>query len=357
MMPSENVPSDHSASVARIFRGEEFEGTGFLVSPDCVLTCFHVVDRHRDKPLGVRLSDGTIRNGALEAISETEVHDLALIRISGLQARNPVCFLIGLKTHHEKALCKLSWQAIGYDSRDSETFLSGASVCREPAFQWDSKTGTLLDVQVNLGLPSGFSGAPVLVEIPGEILCIGIATQGGIDSAKSRIRLADCVVGFLQESRLEVRSQDASIALPKAPALSRWRVNSPAGEKQNHTRMWVAAIGLLAAVVIAFAGLYVFPKFAHDENRVVQNTQTANQPVVPPPPFYRARIMMYSSATPPKFYVNKKLATVDGYDGRTATFRLHPGTYQVEADYLDRICTAVISVTRDMGTEAECHLK
>jgi cell division protein FtsN len=111
---------------------------------------------------------------------------------------------------------------------------------------------------------------------------------------------------------------------------------------------------LLVAVV--FAGLYLFLKLQHDAK---PNTpQTANTgPVLPPLPRYRVQIMMYSRSTPPQLYVNKEPSALDGYDGRTATLRLHPGSYEVEADYIDRICTAVVSVTHDMSTEAECHLK
>lgn len=358
-MRTENARNDYSSVVARIFRGETCFGTGFLVHSDRVLTCLHVTERDRDKLLRVRLNGGGFEAGVVEA--KSEAHDLALIPVSAQEARTPVCFLIGLKTHHENALRKLNWQAIGYNLRDSETFLSVASVCREPAFQWDNKTGTLLDVQVNLGLPAGFSGGPVFIETRGKTLCLGISTLGGEDRDKSRIRLADCIVGFLKESGLAVESRDANEVLgPKEiPAvLAQQQAISNGVGKRNRFWRWMATIGLPAAAF--FAGLYLFLKPAPNVIPPRQQFVEPDQKRVsgtPALPFYKVQIMMYSSATPPQLYVNKKRAKLDGYDGRTATLRLHPGSYQVEADYIDRICTAIVPVTGDLSTEAECHLK
>ncbi|SRR6266481_708920 len=363
-MGLENARSDHSSVVVRIFRGDVCLGTGFLVHPDHILTCDHVTDRGTDEPLKVRFADGGFQAGVVEAVSEA--HDLALIRIPKQQARTPVCFLKGLKVHHENALRKLNWRAIGYDLRDSEVFLSAASAGREPAFQWDDKTGTLLDVQVDLGLPSGFSGGPVSIEARGKALCIGISTRGGLDSVRSRIRLADCIVGFLEKSGLEVASQDASETFgPREipPAIARQRPNSNEGRKQNRLWLWLATISLAAAA--ACAGIYLVQKLLPEKPSITRPLEAPPNMgkrgnLKPEPtvlPFYRVQIMMYSSATPPQLRINKKPVTPAEYNGRTAVIRLHPGIYQVDAYYPDKICTAVVSVTRDMNTEAECHLK
>lgn len=363
-MGFENSCDDPSVDVARIFRGDVCIGTGFLVSPDRVLTCSHVTDLDPDKLLRVRLAGGGFLSGIVEATSEA--HDLALIRIPGQEARKPLCFLTGLKRSHEDTLRSLTWLAIGYDLRDSETFLSAASVGVDPKFQWDNKTETLLEVQVDLGLPNGFSGAPVLIGIPGTTLCIGIATQGGVDRPKTRIRLVDCIVGFLQGSGLDVESQDASEALePKAISAALARQKQTTKDRAKQHRSWTWATAICLAAVAAFAGLYLFPK--PKPNVIPKPEPTPNlvskEPIPAPPkhvslqPFYTVQIMMYSSATPPQLRINKKPATLEGYDGRTATLRLHPGIYQVDANYLDRICTARVSVTRDLSTEAECQLK
>jgi S1-C subfamily serine protease len=349
-METEDADNDRNSFVARIFRDETFIGTGFLVHADRILTCFHVTkDLDIKETLKVRLSGGTLHTGRV--VGTNEAYDLALIEIPMQAARTPVRFLIGLKTEHEGTLRQLNWQAIGYDLRDSETFLSVASVGHEPAFQWDSKTGTLLEVQVNLGLPVGFSGGPVLVEVGENTFCLGISTLGGTDRPKSRIRLADCIVGFLQGCGLALKTQAVHEVFPSLP---RQRSSCNAG-KRNRSWRWVAAVGLLA--VAAFAGLYPFLKPAPRQPSLAKEQTPV--PATTVLPFYQVKIMLYSSNAPPQLYINKKRATLDAYDGRTATLHLHPGNYRVEADYdsIDKICTATVSVPRDLSTEAECHLR
>lgn len=337
-MGTGSTRNDHSSVVVRIFRGDMCMGTGFFVRPDHVLTCFHVIDGETDKPLRLKLVGDTFQTGVVEATSEA--HDLALIRIPCPQAAAPVCFLIGLKTQYENVLRNLNWQAIGYDLRDSDTFLSAASAGREPAFQWDNKTGTLLDVQVNLGLPAGFSGGPVFIETQGKTLCLGISTLGGMDRDKSRIRLADCIVGFLEESGVEAASLDAYDVFPReiAPKLARPRPTIHDERKPGRFWMWAAALGLASAVCV---GLYFYVKPA----------------VVTPDPSYKVQILLASSTIPPKLLINRELRAPESYDGQNAIFRMRRGKYQIEADYPDKTCAAEVTVTGDLSTKADCKTK
>jgi hypothetical protein len=221
-----------------------------------------------------------------------------------------------------------------------------------------------MDVQVNLGLPAGFSGGPVLIEVQRRTFCLGISTLGGEDRPMSRIRLGDCIVGFLQESGLEVEMKDADEVFKtdktfKArevdPRLAQQPANIVGPVKPDHFWRWAASLALL--VVAAFAGFYHSLKPALNQPAIAPHPTPV--PAVTVLPSYQVKIALYSSNTPPQLFINKKQAILNAYDGRTATLLLHPGNYRVEANYdsVDKICTAIISVPRDLSTEAECHLK
>jgi hypothetical protein len=167
------------------------------------------------------------------------------------------------------------------------------------------------------------------------------------------------LIGAIQATPLRQMSEEGKNPNIALTAGREQRQNREDVKKQKRSWILVAVIGLVVATT--FAGRYLFlkPMPIPVPPKPIDTGQTAAPSKTPSPtlPFYRVQIMMYTSATPPQLRIGKKPVALDGYDGRTATLRLHPGSYQVDAYYLDRICTAVISVTRDMSTEAECHLK
>jgi hypothetical protein len=194
--------------VARIESAGEFLGTGILIAPQYVVTCFHVVGPEemvqRDYVLFFGSGKDSVeqRPGAVEAVSPS--HDLALLRLDECATGRPVQLVRGLTTSPERDLSALEWHVLGYSRRDARHFLRSVRMESPRHFSSDHQSGVLIDAQVGGGLHAGFSGGPVVLVGKGAWLCLGMACLGGEGAATSRIILADCIVGFLEKRNVEI---------------------------------------------------------------------------------------------------------------------------------------------------------
>jgi hypothetical protein len=365
------VSGTDRASIARIKSEGEFMGTGILVAPDYVLTCDHVVRAGDDELPKVTVELGEVRDGRVVAFSDS--HDLALIHLAYPVQGEPVQFVAGLKKGHTRALLDASWEAVGYSVRDSQDFLRNYPINGTLFIAHDESSGSLLDAQSEGGLPEGISGSPLFIETAGYKACVGMAYYGGEYAAKSRVILADCIVGFLEYCRVNMATpihaddflgrQDALKGKPRRvpPVLG----SQPPTKKTNQPQSpkpWIAAG--LAVVLVLLAGLIywvnrprsIAPQSVERPYELVR--QTPNKETSPPKavPRFEVTIRTYMGADTPRFSINGKIARPDQYDPGKAVFNLAAGSYEVRAEYPDQTCIAFFSVPAVKQTEAQCHL-
>src|SRR5205823_8110636 len=204
---------DHR-SIARIFLMEgdsaEFRGTGFLVTPQHVVSCAHVLCGHiqwteekaegpHDQMADVSLSFGEnpesddCRMGTRVICSKP---DLALITLDKPVRSHPVRLVSGLTSDHKAALTHAKKHVIGFSQMEDS--LQDRDVEGRLGFIAEFHTQRVRRIQVNGGLLRGMSGSPFLVESGGEAVCLGLAFLGGDGASRSCLIAAGTMIEFLQ---------------------------------------------------------------------------------------------------------------------------------------------------------------
>ncbi len=133
-------------------------GTGYLIRPDIVLTCCHVVEGAAPEQISLRFPHGTHQASILVADAET---DCAL-----LQLAQPVAGVKPLRLASEVAKKGSEWECYGFPAATFESGLlidgrvhdpNGQDLQGRPAI-------VLQSLQISAGVAMrGFSGSPVLV--------------------------------------------------------------------------------------------------------------------------------------------------------------------------------------------------
>jgi hypothetical protein len=213
---------DHS-SITKIFvEGDEpgtFRGTGFLVAPDCVLTCAHVLDEYIDdndsgagwvpppgfepiEPHRIRVRDelepSTFRTAVLV---KWDLPDLAMIWLEEPMAGPPLRLMSGLKSEHESVLSTISACVIGFSQSEGGKLIRRRVqelISSDLEFPGDG----LLNIQMGGGLHNSMSGSPLLLPLGDGTVCAGMAQMGGEGRVVSRVILANTLVRFLTENNL-----------------------------------------------------------------------------------------------------------------------------------------------------------
>lgn len=188
-----------------------FLGTGFQVGAKHILTSRHVVmeprqyGTSRDIPVSELLLDWGPDSEAIhvnQLICDTSM-DLALAELKSESDRDSACFLRSVMPKHELYLRAHDRFTFGYVASGRKRSLRRYKVQFDLS-GFDRATGTLEDIQFHGGLPDGFSGAPILVELDGKWACVALAYLGGERAATSRLIAADPILEFLRASRLEL---------------------------------------------------------------------------------------------------------------------------------------------------------
>ncbi len=205
----------------------EFLGSGFLVAPDQVLTCRHVVQKQT--PYGqstehvlttpaVQAGDGPWVPVVNTAVALTA--DLALLTL-GTELAVPSLppFLWGISQAVSERLRTAHLLVIGYTQRDAQGPLWRhplQDLWLLPSVREDS--GLLSEVQLHGGIPAGCSGSPVLLPLGEHWAYAGIVYLGGERSATSRLILADPVVEFLHHIGLHAITRLDAVRALAGPA-------------------------------------------------------------------------------------------------------------------------------------------
>lgn len=251
---------DHR-SIARIFLVEgdsaEFRGTGFLVAPQHVVSCAHVLCGHtqwtkekaegpHDQIANVSLSFGENpgpddRRMGIKFVCDKP--DLALITLDKPVRSQPVRLVSGLTSDHKTALTQVKRQVIGFSQM--EDTLQYRDVEGRLGFIADFHTQRVRRIQVNHGLSHGMSGSPFLVESGGEAVCFGLAFLGGDGASMSCLIAAGTVIEFLQRCDVAPEIVEASgfFRYDEEANVARWEnILSPT---------WIRASGVAAFIFLS----------------------------------------------------------------------------------------------------------
>jgi hypothetical protein len=221
--------------VVPIFRRERFLGTGLVVGPGRVLTCSHVVRPDPTAPLDQPddPAEDLLAGGApVEAVWADNVLDLALLAVAAVPQVEEPLFL--LRPPRGSPLIAVGFQP---DPR-------GVSLDRTRQFsivQEQFSDGQLVGLQIPGGIPHGFSGGPVVVEVGRQQLVVGLTQLGGAERASSRLLATHRIAGFLKQHGIEARVRER-ISWNQLLALF-----------ATQRRFQAAATAVVAALVLAFS--------------------------------------------------------------------------------------------------------
>jgi hypothetical protein len=150
----------------------------------------------------------------------------------------------------------------------------------------------------------------------------------------------------------------------------------PPSKTDGWTKAGVIFGGL--CVVATIAGWQYFQnRFTRDTappNQIVNFYPDAKNPKSPKPAqpsmdaagspkpsstLHQIKIKFYDGLNTPDFFVgdNKKPLQPSAYESGTATFLLAAGTYKIQAEYPDHICSKIVTVPSQELLPADCTLK
>lgn len=212
----------NEGSIAKIVSCEgesrQFRGTGFLVTKNHVVTCWHVFPTHyEDETVHLELHFGrqgdpaAIRNGKLVAF---DLNDLALIELEIPAASEPLFLISNLTQKHETVLSRMRGTVDGFSQPAGVP--AKRSVKGAVTFHWNSGTQQLLSIQVEGALSYGMSGSPLIVESGGFGACMGIARLGGDGAARSSFIGPQVLLDFVAKHNISPRIILATDWLAKA---------------------------------------------------------------------------------------------------------------------------------------------
>jgi len=186
---------------------DSFLGTGLLIAPQFVLTCYHVVAEfcHRSasgKPdSGIRTYVGEPHQVVTASVVKADsALDLALLRLDApLDGLPSMPFLMNLNAVFIERIRSWPLFASGYAEHRSGGKQTLHSLAGLKTTGVHSGSGTIEDLQADGGVPTGFSGGPALVRLPGGALaCLGLVFLGGERSSTTRIRPTDVLLEFIR---------------------------------------------------------------------------------------------------------------------------------------------------------------
>ena len=333
--------------------GTELMGSAIRVAEDVLLSCSHCLERY-DEALkrirGARLE--TIGGNMLTVRARDPENDLVL-----LQANKPLttsAASLVFQTGKPSSTAQLSIsgypgrfegkQVLAYD--DARILLTGTSV----------SNGSLYDFQFTGGLADGVSGAAVFNWAGDGWRCVGMARLGRMDTGQSRGIGAGLIVSFLEAHEVHVTVvNDNSPSEPVKSPDSTLRAGG-AG-----IWWWISGGAVVFAMMAAgtIATYYSAPRQGGSDISHNSTTLTVSPPkqTVQPAKMTEVKIVVYNGNDFPKFTINGKVHRADQYEGGVATFHLASGSYDIKAEYEDRVCEAVFSVPETKHAGAQCNLK
>lgn len=191
--------------------GEEslFLGSGVLVNKDHVLTCEHVVsvDSPNSKPKSLYISaeEPVVVDSVIAA---DPARDLALLRLSRSLNRQSAFFIDNLGGEGTKSLLS-GIRVCGFQEVGGIAIQSRATIREVSLHVNDEKSDQLLEVQINGGVPEGYSGGLAMVKTDTGWSGIGLTQLGGKRSATSRMLATAVLAEFCRENNVsfEVHTQ------------------------------------------------------------------------------------------------------------------------------------------------------
>jgi len=219
-----------------------FVGSGFAIAPGWVLTCQHVLEGCGEsiwlKP-SHDLDAEEIKGGTYQIHMNNGKNDLDLVLVP-CKSQLPAIAKLGIgldPTFWMDDLKKLNCRVKGGLHRGQRTITQVTQ-------QATTREGLPIEVQVMGGVVEGYSGSPVVININGEEIAIGVAYQGGLGVNHSRIFMMDPIVDFIREnkakgvliSNVQVVCVLAEILLDEAEGLSdqgEWKLASEKQEKAS----------------------------------------------------------------------------------------------------------------------------
>jgi Trypsin-like peptidase domain len=240
--------------------GDEFLGTGFLVTKKHVVTCAHVLPGNT----GNWNRDDGDGNGEFNQIGRLTLHfggkrtsgeqrtaakivrspdDLAVITLDKPVNLPPVR-LVSALGDYKGVLPKIQGQVIGFSrskSSRSECKLVWRDVQNQLTTTWDFYTHDLLITQLSGGLPQGMSGSPFIVEYEKGGVCFAVASLGGEDRAIAVLIGAAVVIQFLKTNLVPLKTVRAADCF-----------------NNSHILLKAMAIAVMAILVGAFVAAFPF---------------------------------------------------------------------------------------------------
>jgi hypothetical protein len=220
----------------------EFAGTGIVATPTVVITCRHVVDElvEDDSIEGsLAAAYGVFCRSLLCRVTyarRSDSWDLCCLHFDSLPGMTPAPLVRSARLANHKLA------AIGFTQENS--------ICRQvvpelKVIQEELHEGRLQAAQFGSGLPSGFSGAPVLAEAEGLWHVVGMLCLGGETSATSKMIAVDPIASFLSREGIERSIADLPSAAP-ATHESAGKIHIGVGRdfKRNILRARGADIGM-----------------------------------------------------------------------------------------------------------------
>jgi len=376
--------------VARIHAPDGiFLGTAFLVAPNYVVTCRHVLTPANESmktSCDVLFSGGGNEPnrilGTVEKTSGTqeensEGYDLVLVRLADAPGTRAVRLLKGFTFSDRHSLARAEWTVIGYSGRDASQYRRVEVIEAPPRFTATQDTGSLLEAQIDHGIANGCSGGPLLVEASREWFCLGMVYVGGEASATSRFVLADCIVDFLERTipgqihplpRKELfDNYDVVQRRPKSVNPGVASVAQVAGNPFGpRVSKWLSRIAVLLLAVALVLLNWKQPVSLGTLSPPVPASKSPSLPAsgaaVPTNrpaqrKLYVVTVAVYAGSDSPRFAVNGKSTEPDSYAGGMAKFSLPSGNYRITAEYPERRCEAFVSLPAASTVPAPCHLK
>jgi hypothetical protein len=199
-------------------------GTGIVVDESTVLTCAHVF-RAGDHDGATWDERGYLIAPGGRIIDRTRIQldrdlDLALVRVppGQLQGLEPTTFIRGVSSvgpHRRWLLARGRWGAVGFSDRRAA-----------PEVVVPDCEGLHLDapdLHFKGGVPTGYSGGPVLWSPKKGPVCFGVVRLGGERAGTSRAHLSDTVLDFL--ARHHTHPREVSVEVVRARSRRRLQLS------------------------------------------------------------------------------------------------------------------------------------
>ena len=175
---------------------KNFVGSGFAIAPGWVLTCQHVLEGCGES-IWLKPSDDLdaeeIKGDTVQIHMNNGKNDLDLVLVP-CKSQLPAIAKLGIGLDPKfwmDDLKKLNCRVKGGLHREQRTITQGTQ-------QATTREGLPIEVQVMGGIVEGYSGSPVVININGEEIAIGVAYQGGLGVNHTRIFMLDPVADFIR---------------------------------------------------------------------------------------------------------------------------------------------------------------